>query len=63
MSEAKRQAIKDMSESGISTSVLYYEKAIVEMTRQENSEKPDFHKFNKYNTNKKRRKIEQQNVK
>ena len=50
---AKRQAIKDMSESGISTSVLYYEKAIIEMTRQENAEKPDFRKFNKPKTKRK----------
>ena len=35
---AKKQAIKDMSEEGIHTSVIYMEKALLEFTAEENEE-------------------------
>lgn len=35
---AKKQAIKDMSEEGIHTSVIYMEKALLEFTAEEQEE-------------------------
>ena len=35
---AKKQAIKDMSEEGIHTSVIYMEKALLEFTAEEQKE-------------------------
>lgn len=35
---AKQQAIKDMSEEGIHTSVIYMEKALLEFTAEEQEE-------------------------
>lgn len=35
---AKKQAIKDMSEEGIHTSVIYMEKALLEFTAEEEND-------------------------
>ena len=47
METAKKQAIHDMSEAGIRTSVLYMEKEILQITAtSENQRRPDFRKYN-----------------
>ena len=43
---AKQQALLDMSASGISISVLTYERAIIEITKTEDSVRIDFRAFN-----------------
>ena len=43
---AKKQAFKDMSESGISVVFFSFEKAIIEFTATEDSIRIDFRKFN-----------------
>lgn len=43
---AKQQAMLDMSASGVSISVFAYERAIIEITRTEESMRIDFRAFN-----------------
>ena len=53
MSQAKRQAFKDMHEMGISLSVFIYETDILLLTRVSiEIEKPDFRHFNKKDVHK-----------
>ena len=43
---AKQQAMLDMSASGISISVFAYERAIIEITKTEDTVRIDFRAFN-----------------
>lgn len=46
MTTARQQAMLDMSASGISVSVFAYERAILEITKTEDSVRIDFRAFN-----------------
>jgi hypothetical protein len=46
MTSAKQQAMLDMSAAGISISVFAYERAILEITKTEESVRIDFRAFN-----------------
>ena len=43
---AKKQAFQDMRNANLKTSVFFYEKVILELTRTDDSTKADFRKFN-----------------